>query len=27
VHIPFDKLMIGMGFDLIERVYSKFLGK
>jgi len=27
VHIPFDKLMLGMGFDLIERVYSKFLGK
>jgi len=27
VHIPFDKLMIGMGFDLIERVYCKFLGK
>jgi len=27
VHIPFDKLMVGMGFDLIERVYSKFLGK
>lgn len=27
VHIPFDSLMIGMGFDLIERIYSKFLGK
>lgn len=27
VHIPFDSLMVGMGFDLIERVYSKFLGK
>ena len=27
VHIPFDKLMVHMGFDLIERVYSKFLGK
>lgn len=27
VHLPFDKLMIGMGFDLIERIYSKFLGK
>jgi len=23
VHIPFDSLMIGMGFDLIERIYSK----
>jgi len=27
VHIPFDKLMSRMGFGLIERVYSKFLGK
>lgn len=27
VHIPFDSLMLGMGFDLIERVYSKFLGR
>lgn len=27
VHIPFDRLMLGMGFDLIERVYSKYLGK
>ena len=27
VHIPFDKLMVHMGFELIERVYSKFLGK
>jgi|TARA_R110000744_G_scaffold239681_1_gene357071 GNAT superfamily N-acetyltransferase len=27
VHIPFDNLLIGMGFDLIERIYSKFLGK
>jgi len=27
VHIPFDSLMVGMGFDLIERIYSKFLGK
>lgn len=27
VHIPFDSLMIGMGFELIERIYSKFLGK
>lgn len=27
VHIPFDSLMITMGFDLIERIYSKFLGK
>jgi|TARA_R110000744_G_scaffold152542_1_gene266659 GNAT superfamily N-acetyltransferase len=27
VHIPFDNLMVGMGFDLIERIYSKFLGK
>jgi len=23
VHIPFDSLMLGMGFDLIERIYSK----
>lgn len=27
VHLPFDKLMVHMGFDLIERVYSKYLGK
>ena len=28
VHLPFDQLMIGMGFDLIERIYSKcFVGK
>lgn len=27
VHIPFDNLMIGMAFDLIERVYCKYLGK
>ena len=27
VHLPFDSLMVGMGFDLIERIYSKFLGK
>ena len=26
VHIPFDSLMTRMGYDLIERVYSKFLG-
>lgn len=26
VHIPFDSLMVGMGFDLIERIYSKYLG-
>ena len=26
VHIPFDKLMQRMGFNLIERVYSKFVG-
>ena len=25
VHVPFDNLMIGMGLDLIERVYSKYL--
>jgi len=25
VHIPFDKLLLGMGFDLIERIYSKYL--
>jgi len=23
VHIPFDDLMVGMGFDFIERIYSK----
>jgi GNAT superfamily N-acetyltransferase len=23
VHVPFDKLLVGMGFDLIERIYSK----
>jgi len=23
VHIPFDNLLLGMGFDLIERIYSK----
>lgn len=23
VHIPFDDLMVGMEFDLIERIYSK----
>ena len=23
VHIPFDNLLISMGFDLIERIYSK----
>ena len=23
VHLPFDTLMLGMGFELIERVYSK----
>jgi GNAT superfamily N-acetyltransferase len=27
VHLPFDKLMVHMGFDLIERIYSKYLGK
>ncbi len=27
VHLPFDKLMLHMGFDLIERIYSKYLGK
>jgi len=21
--LPFDELLIGMGFDLIERIYSK----
>lgn len=25
VHIPFDSLMLGMRFDLIERIYSKYL--
>ena len=25
VHIPFDNLLVGMGFNLIERIYSKFL--
>jgi len=23
VHIPFDQLLVGMGFELIERIYSK----
>jgi GNAT superfamily N-acetyltransferase len=23
VHVPFDKLLVGMGFELIERIYSK----
>tara|TARA_R110000765_G_scaffold5133_1_gene15970 strand:- start:1664 stop:2116 length:453 start_codon:yes stop_codon:yes gene_type:complete len=23
VHLPFDSLLIGMGFELIERIYSK----
>ena len=23
VHVPFDNLLIGMGFNLIERIYSK----
>ena len=23
VHIPFDSLLVGMGFNLIERIYSK----
>ena len=23
VHLPFDSLMVGMGFDLIERIYAK----
>ena len=23
VHIPFDTLLVGMGFNLIERIYSK----
>jgi len=27
VHIPFDKLMLDMGFDLIERIYSILLRK
>lgn len=27
VHIPFDSLMVGMEFDLIERIYSKYLGE
>jgi len=27
VHLPFDKLMVHMGFNLIERIYSKYLGK
>jgi len=26
VHIPFDSLLIKLGFGLIERVYSKYLG-
>jgi len=27
VHIPFDDLLLGMGFELIERIYSKLLRK
>ena len=27
VHVPFDKLLLGMGFELIERIYSKLLRK
>jgi GNAT superfamily N-acetyltransferase len=27
VHIPFDKLMLDMGFDLVERIYSILLRK
>lgn len=27
VHAPFDPLMERMGFDLIERVYSKYIGE
>tara|TARA_R110000764_G_scaffold187702_3_gene273017 strand:+ start:1655 stop:2110 length:456 start_codon:yes stop_codon:yes gene_type:complete len=26
VHIPFDSLLLKLGFGLIERVYSKYLG-
>ena len=25
VHLPFDSLMLGMNFELIERIYSKYL--
>jgi len=25
VHLPFDSLMLGMDFELIERIYSKYL--
>jgi GNAT superfamily N-acetyltransferase len=27
VHVPFDRLMEGMNFNLIERVYSKYTGE
>lgn len=27
VHIPFDKLLERTGFTLIERIYSKYIGK
>lgn len=27
VHIPFDTLMIGMEYENIERIYSKYLGE
>lgn len=26
VHQPFDELMLGMGYDLMERLYSKYIG-
>ncbi len=26
VHVPFDKLLQRMGFNLIERIYSKYIG-
>ena len=26
VHTPFDKLMVKMGYNLIERLYSKYIG-
>lgn len=27
VHTPFDKLMVKMGYNLIERLYSKYIGE
>jgi len=27
VHLPFDKLLVKTGFNFIERIYSKYIGK